>query len=660
MAYFTKYPHVYEPIDIGSMHMKNRIQFSPIVSNHCDIESGRVRYEMLEFVSGQAQTGCGLVTIGSTPIDFEHGRDFYSCLSATNDLDIPDLGLMTDEVHRYGCNISAELIHAGQWAAMNNIEAWVPSILPEFHKKKDLYKEVTRKEMDVVIDHYMKATERCMKAGFDMVMAHFAHGNLLSGFLSTIWNQRTDKYGGSPENRWRFPLEVLEAMYSVTKGRIPIEMRVVGDERMQGGTTIEERIAFLKEASRYIDMLCVSTGTLIYPNDQTMCYNMPGYYIEPGCNVKHAEAFKQALGDKLKVSVVGGISTLEMAEDIIASGKADIVAMAKALIADDRFVEKGEHGHEEDIAPCMRCMYCLRYVGTPASQAQKRGCAMNPRWGWEYRYPRYIPARKIKKIMIVGGGPGGMMAARILADRGHKVSLYEKEDKLGGRFREASSLWLKDGFRRAFEYSVRKTMECGAVIHLNTEVTPDIIREEDPDILLLAIGAKEWVPPIPGIGNENVVSVVDVDREKVQTGQKVVICGAGLSGAECAMELGHRGRNVTIIDVQPKENLYKTLKVFTKPIFEKLLEDNHVTCMYETGIKEITDKGVVVVTPDGGEKLIEADTVVTAFGIRRDKELIDKLSCVVKDTYCIGDAEKVGQIGDATGSAYRMCLSIDS
>ena len=242
------FPHIYRPIQVGSMTMRNRIQFSPIVSNHAGVEDGRVGHELLEFVSTQAQTGCGLVTIGSTPVNFEEGRDFYSCLSATNDMDVPGLGLLADEVHRWDCNLSAELIHAGQWAALNGKEAWVPSVVEKYHQAPRRYREIGRAEMLKVIDDYMAAARRCMEAGFDMVMAHFAHGNLVSAFLSTLWNRRGDAYGGSPQNRWRFPLEVLEAIHSVTRGKIPIEMRVVGDERIPGGTDISERIAFLKEA----------------------------------------------------------------------------------------------------------------------------------------------------------------------------------------------------------------------------------------------------------------------------------------------------------------------------------------------------------------------------------------------------------------------------
>ena len=594
------------------------------------------------------------MTIGSTPVNFEEGRDFYSCLSATNDMDVPGLGLLADEVHRWDCNLSAELIHAGQWAALNGKEAWVPSVVEQYHKVPRRYREIGRTEMLKVIDDYVAATRRCMEAGFDMVMAHFAHGNLVSAFLSTLWNQRGDAYGGSPRNRWRFPLEVLEAIHSVTQGKIPIEMRVVGDERIPGGTDITERIDFLKEASRWVDMLCVSTGTLMYTDGECFSYNMPGYYTDPGLNVAHAAAFKKALGDKVAVSVVGGISTLAEAEAILAEGKADIVAMAKALMADDRMIVKGERGQEEDIVPCMRCMYCLRNVGG----AHLRGCAVNPRMGWEYRYPRFLPMRKKKKVLIAGGGPGGMEAARILSQRGHEVVLCEKASALGGRLPEASSLWLKDGFRRYFDYAVRKTLVCGADVRLNTPVTVELIRQEKPDTLILATGAKEFRPSIPGVNGPNVLSVVDVDRGKVSVGQKVVVCGGGLSGAECAMALGHEGKQVTVVDVLPEEELHKNISEFNLPILLKRLKENGVELRYETAVKEIGPQGVLV-SCGGKEEWLEADTVVAAFGIRADKAELETLRDLVPETYVIGDAHKVGVIGDATNDAWRVCMQIE-
>jgi NADPH-dependent 2,4-dienoyl-CoA reductase/sulfur reductase-like enzyme len=401
-------------------------------------------------------------------------------------------------------------------------------------------------------------------------------------------------------------------------------------------------------------MLCVSSGTLMYTDGECFSYNMPGYYTDPGLNVAHAAAFKEALGDKVAVSVVGGISTLAEAEAILAEGKADIVAMAKALMADDRMIVKGERGQEEDIVPCMRCMYCLRNVGG----AHLRGCAVNPRMGWEYRYPRFLPMRKKKKVLIAGGGPGGMEAARILSQRGHEVVLCEKASALGGRLPEASSLWLKDGFRRYFDYAVRKTLVCGADVRLNTPVTVEFIRQEKPDTLILATGAKEFRPSIPGVNGSNVLSVVDVDRGKASVGQKVVVCGGGLSGAECAMALGHEGKQVTVVDVLPEEELHKNISEFNLPILLKRLKENGVELRYETAVKEIGPQGVLV-SCGGKEEWLEADTVVAAFGIRADKAELETLRDLVPETYVIGDAHKVGVIGDATNDAWRVCLQIE-
>ena len=650
----NNFPHVYQPIQVGNMRLKNRIQYSPIVTNHAGYISGEVTHQLLEFVSGQAKTGAGIVTIGSTPVNFREARDFFGCLSATKDEDPPGLTMLAEELHKYDCKLSAELIHGGQWGALTLPEgemAWVASVVEPYHDPKRM-REITRSEMLTVIDDFVAALKRCMKSFFDMAMIHYAHGNLMSGFLSTLWNQRTDKYGGSEKNRWRFPLELLEAAYDTVKGKIPLEMRIVGNEYLPGGTKLDERIRFLKEAQKYIDMIVVSAGNLMY--GEAFGYNMPGYYIPEGVNVEYAAAFKEAC-PKLAVSVCGGISTLEHAEEIIKTGKADIIAMAKALMADGDYVNKGARGQEKEIRPCMRCLYCLRGVHNGNHLA---GCAVNPALGWEYRKLTSTPVLKKKKAMIVGAGPGGMAAAQYLTERGHEVAIYEKADKLGGRMSEASAMSFKEGFRRYFDYTVRKTIESGAKIVLGTEVNADTIRIEAPDLLILAVGAKPIVPEIKGICGSNVLDVSAVDRGEAETGAKVVVCGAGMSGTECAISLAMEGKDVTLVDMLPVELFYNDTAQFSRPTIERLLSEHKVKLMPECTVQEFSADGVAVKNAAGKIVKIKCDTAVTAFGVKPDKDAIAALSEIIPETYVIGDAEKVGMIGDAISSAFWLTKDI--
>ena len=650
----TSFPHVFQPLQVGNMRLKNRIQYSPIVTNHAGYRSGEVTHQLLEFVSGQAKTGVSLVTIGSTPVNFEEARDFYGCLSATKDDDIPGLTQLAEELHRYDCKISAELIHGGQWGALTLPEGrlgWVPSVVEPYHDPKRL-REITRAEMLTVIDDFVAALNRCMKSFFDMAMIHYAHGNLMSAFLSTFWNRRGDQYGGTEKNRWRFPLELLEAAYDTVKGRMPLEMRIVGNEHMPGGTTLDERIRFLKEAEKYIDMIVVSAGNLMY--GEAFSYNMPGYYVKEGVNVEYAAAFKEAC-PKLAVSVCGGIATLEHAEDIIKTGKADIIAMAKALMADYDFVNKGARGLEKEIRPCMRCLYCLKGVNNGNHLA---GCAVNPPLGWEYRKLDPAPALKKKKVMIVGGGPGGMAAAQYLTERGHEVVLYEKSDKLGGRMFEASALSFKDGFRRYFEYTVRKTNESGAKIVLGKEVDADTVRAEAPDVLVIAVGGKPIMPGIKGIDSPAVKGVAEVDRGDAGTGDKVVVCGAGMSGTECALQLAMEGKDVTLVDMLPEDKFYDDVTFFSKPTITRLLDENNVKLVPESTVEEFTADSVVVKNTAGECISIPYDTAVAAFGIIPNEELVAELGEIVPETIIIGDAAAAGMIGDAIGNAFWFTKDI--
>ena len=612
----NKYPNVYSPFQVGGMTLKNRIQYSPIVSNHADQITGGVTRELLDFVAAQAGTGAALVTIGSTPVNFAEARDFHGCLSATRDTDVAGLTMLAREAHRHDCKLSAELIHGGQWGAMTLPEgsrAWVPSVIEPYHDPGRV-REITRAEMLDVIDDFTACIKRCIAASFDMVMIHCAHGNLLSAFLSTMWNQRRDAYGGNEENRWRFPLALLEAARDAAGGKIPIELRIAGNEHMPGGTPLDERIRFIREAERYVDMVVVSAGNLMY--GEAASYNMPGYYIPEGVNVPYAAAIKEACPE-IAVSVCGGIATLEHAEEIIKSGAADVVAMAKALMADGELVVKGARGRERDIRPCMRCLYCLKKNN---NDTHLSGCAVNPTLGWEYRTAPPALAPRKKRAMIIGGGPGGMAAARYLTRRGHEVVLYEQTDKLGGRLPEASALSFKEGFRRYFEYAVRKTHECGAKIVLGTRADEDTVRAESPDVLIIAVGAaasrlfdasadagrelvRRTIPrphaeasqnaDLSAPASVNVLDVSDIDRIDAEIGESVVVCGAGLSGTECALALAMRGKDVTLVDKLPLDLFYGDASMFHKPTIARLLKEYNVTMLPECTVRAFTADGLL-------------------------------------------------------------------
>lgn len=651
----NRFPHVYQPLQVRGMHLKNRIQYSPIVSNHADFETGEVTHELFEFVSGQAKTGCALVTIGSTPINFAEGRDFFGCLNATGPKNIHSLAYLSREAHRWGCNLSAELTHAGQWGsgclAMegNGEKALVPSVVEGWHDP-NAFRECTREDMDRILHEHVEAIKLLKASGFDCAMIHVAHGNFLSSFISTFFNQRTDEYGGSPENRWRYPLEVLKACREAAGEDFPLEMRFQGNEWIEGGTPLQERIEFLKHAQEYIDMVVVSTGTLF--TNPAHAYNMPGYYVPECCNVDDAAAFKAACPD-LIVSVVGGISTLEQAEEILASGKADMIAMAKALMSDPAYVVKGEQGREDDIAPCLRCQYCLRQV---RETGHLEGCVNNPELGWEFR-GGLIPTTNDRKVMIVGGGPAGMMAAQTLRKRGFTdVVLYDDHDELGGRLPEASALACKTGFRRYFDYMVRKTHECGARIQLGTHVTPEIIRQEDPAVLICAIGSQPVALPIPGL--DHCIGVDAADRGDVAIGKDVVICGAGASGAECAIHLAEQGHEVTLVDMRPVSEFGNDIMFLNKPMLDLALQDERITCIGDARIVEITDSAVIAQPVTGDEISIPYDTAVNALGYAPQEDAIEALTDVVPEAYVIGDAFRVATIGSATNKAYWVCRNL--
>ena len=651
MSAFTRYPNVFKPIKVGPVTLRNRIQFSPMVSAHADAETGACTDALIEWVGSQAKNGVGIITIGSSPIDYDRGRDFYGCLSIWKDSDEAHLKMLSEQAHKYGAKISVEMTHAGcigDPRLLNGKPAFVPSVIPQIHDGMNV-KEIEEYEMYELIRHWTACAKRCSDAGFDMVMLHGAHGNLLSSFLSPLLNTRTDEYGGSAENRWRFPQKLMEAVREAVGDKTAVELRISGDERVAGRTSLEERIAFLKQAQKHVDMVIVSTG--IFTEQHALSMMIPSYYLGNMLNVDWASEIKQNLD--IPVSVVGGITTIDEAESIISSGKADIVAMARPLIADQKLVEKARVGREEDIRACLRCNQCLTYtcLGAPIR------CTVNPTAGMELKYNQIPLAVKKKKVLVAGGGPAGMTAAQYLIKRGHDVTLYEASDKLGGRLHEASALWCKTGFRRYLDWTVKETKNCGARLVLSTVVTPELIKQEAPDAVVVAVGASELIPAIPGIDGANVVRVTEIDKGIKGAGEQVVICGGGLSGTECGVGLAREGKSVILVDQLPEQQLCNELFMNNRLNLFELIQEYGIKRVCGA-VKSIGANGVELLSENGGTEALPADTVIIAFGLAANHEQIDALMNVVPESYLIGDCNRPGIIFDANHSAFTAAMEI--
>lgn len=643
MNKLSKYPHVFQPIRIGNVTLKNRIVTNPMMSGLTTYD-GEVTAEFVAYCSSLAKTGTALVTIGDTAVDADRARDHGTSICMGDDSAVPGLVLATEGIHRYGALASIELNHGGALAhggQMGGRKPIGPSpypvsapFPPHANGKPPEIEPMDKDMIRRVIDNYVAAVGRCVRAGFDMVMIHSGHGWLLGQFLSPVFNRRTDEYGGSSENRMRFPLEIYRAIRETYGNKIAIDIRISGSTRIAGDNDelkTEELLAFAKAAQNYVDSVNVSAFWA--PYFETTEYMCQSYYLPHLVNAMYAEMAKKILD--IPVAATGSIVTVAEAEELIASGKADLAGMGRGTLVDECQFIKAFRGQEEKIRPCIRCAYCTGRLEPPDSLQIR--CAVNPIRGRELQYESIPRANRPVKLMIIGGGLAGMQAAQTAVDRGHDVVLYERSDRLGGMMHTAASLPDKYDMRRYTDWMVRQTMTCGARIVLNTEVTPEIIAKEDPDAVLVATGSVPAMPPIPGLDKETIVWAGNVDTGKVKTGKRVVIAGAGMSGAECAIPLAREGKEVTLVDQISREEFAKDATGQVRVSLKRLYRELGIKTIFNARIVEITYKGVKYMDKESNIRELEADTVINALGVKVDEDKVRELSSVVPVTYQIGD-----------------------
>lgn len=658
MEYFK---HVFTPFKIGNLTVKNRIEVSPAVPCLAN-ENGMATEALIAYHQSLARSGAGIVTIGDSVVDFFLGKEHEAQLNLGDDRVLPGLHRLVQAIERHGAVASIEINHGGRFCAPGLLEGRNPIAPSSFPSKAELMfagvegrkaapvDEMTLAQIDMVIDQYIHAVDNCVQAGFKMIMLHGAHGHMIAQFISPLANKRTDHYGGNLENRARFPLQILNGIRKKLGNRVAIEYRISADELVVEGMRFEETVEFAKMIQDKIDLLHVSVGVLSEP-DTNPDIMQPTYYPR-GMNVHWAEKMKKSVN--IPVATVGSID-MEMAEGIIRDGKADIVAMIRNILADNLYVNKMRRGQINEVRPCVRCNTCTQNT----ANFYPIVCAVNPMIGREMEFHEIHSAQKSKKVVILGGGPAGMQAALTAAERGHRVVLFEMADKLGGNLHLAAALPFKADMRKYLDWLIARTMKDTRVdTRLNTEATPELVKAEKPDVLLVAVGSRPFIPDIPGVSKPNTVWSGDVDAGKALVGHKVVVAGGGLTGSETALHLAQQGKDVTIIDMIGELDLAKDCPIINRIALMLLLKKNRVKHTLEVKLEEITDTGVMVIDRNWNRYEIPADTIVLSLGFKPKSDVAAKFQGLATDVYIIGDCLSPRNLKAAVHEGFNYAMEI--
>ena len=649
------YPHLFEPLKLKSGKvMKNRIVGAPTHHSAVTTPPSNLFNDFgCKLYGERAQGGAAVVTIGEGKMGDLTTCAHDSHVNCYQPEAVFSFHEYTAFVHGFGSLASIEFNHGGHFARIN------PRSASAFMTPQGWYSnEMTKDDMNEIADQYANACLMAVKAGFDMVCLHFAHGWLMGGFLSPMVNQRTDEFGGSTENRCRFPLMVLRRVREMVGNDLAIEVRLSGDEYVENGLHIDEVVEIAKIIESEVDLIQVSCGTRLHALSRALMH--PTHFVEHGHNAPNSRRIKEAVS--VPVGCVGAVSDPALAEQMIANGDCDYVVMARQLIADPDWGEKARYGHADDIRPCIKCLRCLDItagrVNTSTTAVldnpkaiQRTECSINPLFGNDVIKRTYRPSKTKKTVAIIGGGVAGMQAAITATERGHEVTIFEKTDKLGGQLFYADYVWFKKDMKKYRDYLIRQVEKAGITVKFNTEATPEMINEMKPDAVFVATGAVPFVPPVPGVDSENVVTAIDMFGNEDKLGKKVVVIGGGMVGCEVALHLTHNGREVELVEMS---DLLAVDAIFTERMhtLHYMDEDPNLTYHLNTKCLEIKEDGIQVVNKDGEEAFIPADSIVLCAGMKATYDEYDKFENCAIDVLRIGDCDKVGTVYSAVHSAF--------
>ena len=626
---------LFEPITIRGLEFKNRIVMPPMQVG-VGLRSRRAR----AYYSERAKGGAGTIIIAATSVDIFVTDDAWGKTGGV-DAFLEGMGSLIQEVKQDGARIGVQLWHGNQFPAGTGApqdthgEAVAPSATEES-------RELTVSEIENIISRFAGAAANAKRAGFDFVEVHGAHGYLVCQFFSSATNKRNDKYGGDLSGRMRFGLECVAAMRAASGADYPIFYRLGALEDIARGITIEDSARFASELEKVgADVIDVSLGSMAGLGFTAN----PGSEQPEGTFVSLAQAVKGSV--TIPVIAVGRFRTPEVAEAVVAEGKADMVAIGRQLIADPHWPQKVADGRAEDILPCISCNACFEtgFTGTGLR------CAVNASAGRELETD-IVPADRAKRVIVIGGGPAGMEAARVAAQRGHRVTLYERETELGGQLRMAAAPPYKQEIAALRDYLARHLEKSGAEVRLGEEVNATSVADSKPDSVIVAAGATPLVPEIPGVKRASVVTALDVLSGKIEVGEKVVIIGGELVGCETADFLCQKGKQVTVVRRGPE----MATKMFPSNREALLSRLNKRGVALLTGVKyeEVTDRGLVITDKEGRRRTLEADSIVLAAGAVSNTALFKAVEGKVPEIHVAGDCLQPRRILDAIHDGARL------
>ncbi len=655
----TRYKNLLSPIPVGNIVLKNRMISSASMPHFLQGTMPYPTEKVIRHFANRAKNGAAGVTF-----DLSLGQKMFHPDQADKQL----IDVTPEHFVDININDATSQNYICQWIDQTHYYeskaiAIFPGIMTEIQMQEERAAResgfrgegcniLSRKFMDNYIEEAKKVARTLKLLGFDMFSIHSAYrgGGCFGHFLTPLSNQRSDEYGGSVRNRARFMLEVLSAIKDVVGSDFPIEVLVSGQEPA-GGITLDDTVELANMADGLIDILTIRAGELDpqHPTSFTSSPECPAPYLEDAAYIK-------AHAPKMTICASAGFQSLDLCEQVIAEGKADMIAMARSWICDPEYGKKAYEGRGEDVVPCIRCNKC--HVPNDSDKFRSF-CSVNPRVGLEDQIDQLVvPPERKKSVGIVGGGPSGLQAAIECAKRGHRVTLYEASNELGGQLKHANYAKFKWPLKQFMEYQIRQAYKLGVTIQRNTFATRALLEQAGHDEVIAAVGPKFKRSGIPGADSEHVFLAVDVFGKEAVLGKKIAVIGGAEVGVETGMYLAQAGHDVTVMTRQKDLALdaahahYRTMLV----AYYKKIPGFHP--LPEVSYRAITPEGVVYADANGNEHLLEADTVVLATGQESNADAALALYSPEYRFHMIGDCNLGGDVAKATRSAFAVASQI--